>query len=1027
MPLLLTEPRRGDPSVVYSPPASVVAGSQLTAFRGYCERAVGQPLPDDETLYRFSVDRYDEFWRLFLEWSEVIYAGDPAPVCTNVSVEFARFFPGVELSYVENLLRTNDGKDATRPALTVCHAAGTPERISRQELRGRVLGLADALVELGVHRGDRVVSVAANNAHAVVAGLASAAVGAVFASASPHMGAPAILSRFGQLGPTLLVVGLEDEGPVSSEEMRVKLGEIARGLPSLRSIVMLDQGPAPSGTRVPVQLMPALPVATPSEPLERPWPRFPFNHPLFILFSSGTTGVPKCLVHGIGGTLLEHLKEHRLHADLGPHDKLFFHTSTAWMMWNWQLSALASGAEIVLYDGPVQDPSTLWRIVDEENVTVFGTSPPYLKLCEETGYSPRRELSLPALRTIMSTGSILYDRQYDWVRDNVGSLPVQSISGGTDIVGCFVLGSPNLPVRRGESQCRSLGLDVGSLRSPNGSGSSGVGELVCRTPFPSRPLGLYGDPTGRRFHDTYFAQNPGVWTHGDLVEITPRGSARMHGRSDGVLNAHGIRIGPAEIYRVLQSFSSISEAMAVEQRTDGGSSQSRIVLLLVMSDGRTLDPKLKGQIRSALARDASAFHVPGLIVQVDELPSTYSGKRCERVVRDLLNGVDLEDVTALRNPACLNAIREQVSREDRLALVSPRTEGGRQLTIEARLAAIWGRVLQLPRVGNDDNFFEIGGTSLLTVPLFQAIHDQLGCDLPLSTIIATPTVASMADLIREGRRDAGSSLVLLRPGSDRRPLFIAPGMSGDVLGLRGLALQLRGERAVYGLRGRGFDDGQTPWRRIEEMAEHVGNIRTIRPTGPYALAGYSLGGAVAFEIARRLRAAGESMDFLGLIDPALPWRGLSRTERLVQALARPGAWWKWIALDPIEFVRGLHRRASRLVPLGGATRFDPESPTYLSPISQANWRAFGAYRPRPQRIRAVFFEASVHYPSRPDPVPTWRRLTGCGLTVVKIPGNHAGLLRRQVSMLAEALDDSLGIAPRAALGLNSAIARQLLE
>src|SRR3954470_18584049 len=571
----------------------------------FCERATERRFPDQAAFHEFSIEDHRAFWRLLLEWSRLTVEGSPEPVCTSDSCEDATFFPELRVSYAENIL----AGDPEAPALVAHHASGPPERLTRGQLRERVFGAAAELRERGIGAGDRVAAVAGNNAEAVVGGLACAAVGATFSTAAPEMGVPAVLARFEQLEPKLLMAG-------------AAVDRIASGLPSLDSVVSLDELPASAGGE---------------------FERLPFNHPLFILFTSGTTGAPKCIAHGAGGTLLEHVKEHRLHVDLQPGERLFFHTSAAWMMWNWQLSALASGVEIVLYDGPIAGPDTLWRIVEQERVTVFGTSPPYLQLCEDSGYSPRGELDLGSLRAVLSTGSILHDGQYDWVGEHVGRIPLQSISGGTDIIGCFVLGSPNLPVRRGWIQCRSLAMDVQALD----------GELVCRNAFPSRPLHLLGDEGGRRFHETYFSQNPGVWTHGDLIKFDEDGHARMHGRSDGVMNVHGQRIGPAEIYRALRAVPEVAEAMAVER-------EERLVLLVLLRPDADLDGRLSVRIRREIARSTSPAHVPELVVRVDELPTTHSGKRSERAARDALSGAPSVNAEALGNPQSLAEIRGAV-------------------------------------------------------------------------------------------------------------------------------------------------------------------------------------------------------------------------------------------------------------------------------------------------------------------------------------------------------------------------------
>jgi acetoacetyl-CoA synthetase len=543
-------------------------------------------------------------------------------------------------------------------AITSFHLDSQPRRLTRGELRRQVTSLMASLRTLGLRPGDRVVAVAHNGAEAAVACLAVTGLGATFSASSADMGAFAMLSRFTQLAPSLLFCHLHDPYEGVRGGLHERIAEVARPLPSLTAVIALDDGVCPEDIGVPLLSLADLASAAPDAFFS--WPRFAFNHPLFILFSFGTTGPPKCIVHGAGGTLLEHCKEHRLHCDLSPADKLFFQTSCGWMMWNWQLSVLASGTEIVLYDGPVGDPETLWSLVAQEHVTVFGTNPSFLQYCGDAGFSPVRHYALPSLRAILSTGSIPFDRQYDWVYRHVKALPLQSISGGTDIIGCFVLGNPNLPVYRGEIQCKSLALDL-IARPQDGMPGRETGELVCANPFPSRPLCFVGDESGERFHDAYFSQHPGVWTHGDFVEFTEDGSARIHGRSDGVLDIRGIRIGPAEIYRILQEVSEIRHAMAIEQIVKSEPGGSRLVLLLVLQAGLLLDGALTLRIRRLIGRRGSQAHVPSVIAQVGELPTTYSGKQSEAAARDTLNGRQIRNLQALKNPDCLEALRNHAA------------------------------------------------------------------------------------------------------------------------------------------------------------------------------------------------------------------------------------------------------------------------------------------------------------------------------------------------------------------------------
>jgi len=982
--------------------------SQLAAFTRFCESSTGRELAAPAAMQAFSVADFRRFWSLFLDWSALLCHGAPQPVCTDDRCEDAIFFPHLMLNYAENLLRIDSPEAGARTALVAHHAFRPPTRLSRAELRERVLAVASHLRRMGVGPGDRVAAMAGNDAEAVVAGLATAAVGATFSCAAPDMGAPAVLSRFTQLAPKVLMADLVDHGEPASVAMADRVGDVVRGLPSLTALIALDDGPVPPRSRLPVERLAELAYGRADAEDLGGWTRFPFNHPLFVLFSSGTTGAPKCIVHGAGGTLLEHLKEHRLHVDLRPEDRLFFRTSTAWMMWNWQLSALAVGVPIVLHDGPIAGPDALWRVAAAEDVTVLGTSPAYLQLCQDSGYSPRTEVALPHLRSVLSTGAVLHDWQYDWFREHVGRQPLQSISGGTDIVGCFVLGHPDLPVKRGWIQCRSLGLDVQA--APAGTPPGHAGELVCRNPFPSRPLGFLGD-RGRGFHEAYFAANPAVWTHGDVIEFDADGGARVHGRSDGVLNINGVRIGPADIYRALRRVPEVREAVAVEQRASDG--RSRVVLLLVLHEPAVLDGRLSVRIRREIVHHVAATHVPELVVRVHELPVTHNGKRSDRAVRDAVDGRPLVNAEALANPRSAEAIRQAVQHADRRR--HELTAGpGRpdDASTEQKLRAIWEGVLGVAPLRPDDNFFDVGGTSLAAVRLFQAVHELLGVDLPLSTLVRAQTPLAMAAVIDSPPEERVPSVVRLRTGNGARPLFFIHSVSGDVLQLRTLALGLVTDRPVYGIQARGVDPGNEPHDRVEEMAEsYTQTIRSLQPEGPYALAGHSFGGLAAFETAVQLERLGESVEFLGLIDTCVDHRCLARGARARFVAARPfrclGALARLGKGRRVELIRGA---------LTGPTGWRepsapaPTLPPLLRRVESVNRRALARYRPGDYYGGSVsFFCAEVRGARTCDPLPVWRRVVKGGLSVTSIPGDHTDVIREpNLTLLADRFSEELG-------------------
>ena len=654
--------RRVDP--VFVPDPKAIEASSFTAFTRFVESRTGETFATADAFHAFSVERFREFWALFVEWSALPIAGEIAPVCIGDACETAVFFPSLRLNYAASLLREISPGDDDAPAITACNESGAVVRLTRGELRLRVLAVAHALRSRGITRGDRVVAIAANDADAVVACLACAAIGATWSSVSPELGVESILARFEQLSPKAIFhrTSYLDQG--KRVDVASRVAAVLAGLPTLSLAIGLgersyDARVAPRCASTTLDSLIAEGEA--GRPALGDLELFPFNHPLFVMFSSGTTGRPKCIVHGAGGTLLEHHKEHRLHGDLKPSDKLYFHTTCAWMMWNWLISALSVGAEIVVYEGSVSYPEieSLWQLVARERVTVFGTSPAFLQFTATAGIAPNERCDLSRLRALMSTGSILPDTAFEWVHDHVAPVAVQSISGGTDIIGCFLLGHPALPVYAGELQSKSLGLDVRALGGT--SATDGIGELVCANPFPSRPLGLYGDATGERFNATYFAQNKGYWTHGDRFEWTARGTGRIHGRSDGVMNIRGIRIGPAEIYAALADIEEIAESMAIEQRDAGEPGGSRLVLLVVLRDGKRLDAVLVARIRDVLASRCSRAHVPGLVLEAFDLPVTHNGKRAERAARDALNGDPVANIEALRNPECIEAIRSALT------------------------------------------------------------------------------------------------------------------------------------------------------------------------------------------------------------------------------------------------------------------------------------------------------------------------------------------------------------------------------
>jgi acetoacetyl-CoA synthetase len=997
---------------IYAPSSAEIARTRLTAFIRYCEASTGQSFGDYPSFDAFSVGQAGRFWTAFLEWSGFLCEGESTPAVTSTDCEAARFFPGLRLNYAENLLRLDcAGMDASRPALRFVATHGTTKRWTRGELRREVEALSVALAGLGFGPGDRVALIAYNTGEAVIAALAASAVGCVISTLAPELGIDALLTRLQRIEPVLLFTDLSGSFGSHREQLRSRVTTLVGVLPSVRALVVLDSDAVPATATVPV-LRAAQLIAANSERTGS-WPRLPFDHPLFILFTSGTTGVPKALVHGAGGTLLEHAKEHRLHCDLGTTDTLFFHTSIAWMMWNWQLSALASGVELVLYGGPVASADVLWRIVSEEQVTAFGTSPGYLQICERSSAAVTAGLDFALLRSVMSTGSILSPRQQDWVSQHVKRLPIQSISGGTDIIGCFVLGNPNVAAYSAECQSRSLGLDVRAL-APDGTRANGIGELVCANPFPSRPIGLLHDPDGTLFHETYFSQNPGCWTHGDLIEFTAEGSARMHGRSDGILNVRGVRVGPAEIYRILEHVPEITDAMAVDQAAPGEIGGSRLVLLVVLRDGAALDERLLSVIRHELAERGSAAHVPAVVLAVPELPVTYGGKRSERSARDVLNGRPAANSEALRNPQCLAPLRAFVERTSSTAAGgdSPMAPpGARELTI-VQMTALWEAVLDRRPMGADDNFFDVGGVSLDAMKLFSQIERLTGRELPLTAIIDSPTIRELTQVANAATPRSSPLPMLLRLGDTSMPLFIVHGFGGSVIELRPLARALSTEAAVYGIRASGFEPGEPVYDRVEDMARiYLEAIKVLQPHGPYLLAGYSLGGLVAYEIARSL-VGEDRVALLALLDSTVHERRWPRAawlehfrRRLAHHLGalrgqRPSAIAAGIGRSIRAMVERLRVASEAAAPADPGGQRLPES---VRRLRAAGLAAFSAYRPCASDLPMTVLRSDLRESTLCDPRRVWEPLSP-SLTLIDVPGNHVTMIRPPfLATLAERL------------------------
>jgi acetoacetyl-CoA synthetase len=645
---------------LWQPSPTRIQNANLAAFQRHARERWGVNTGDYAALHRWSVTEPEQFWRSIWSYCDVIGddPGGPA-VVDGDRMPGARWFPDARLNFAENLLKRRDRS----AAIVFWSEERLKTTVTYAELYSEVSRLAQALRDAGVKPGDRVAGYLPNVPGAIIAMLAATSLGATWSSCSPDFGVQGVLDRFGQIGPKILFAADGYFYNGKTIPLLDRLKEIVAQLPSVERVVVVpytQPRPPIAGVQRAVNV----------HDLMAPWrardivfERFPFNHPLYIVYSSGTTGVPKCIVHGAGGTLLQHLKEHQLHVDLKTGERLFYFTTLGWMMWNWLATGLASRATIVLYDGSplIGGGRILFDYADAARVTIFGTSAKFIDASAKAGLRPRLTHRLTAMKTLCSTGSPLVPESFDYVyRDIKADLHLASISGGTDLISSFVVGNPQLPVWRGEIQCPGMGMKV-EVYDETGKPVRGMkGELVCTRPFPSMPIGFWNDPDGAKYRAAYFEKFPGVWHHGDWIEQTAHGGFVIYGRSDAVLNPGGVRIGTAEIYRQVERLDEVVESLVISQDwPPEAPTDVRIVLFVRLRDGVELDGELSERIKRRIRENATPRHVPARIVRVPDIPRTKSGKIVELAVRNVVHGRAVKNVEALANPEALAHFKDR--------------------------------------------------------------------------------------------------------------------------------------------------------------------------------------------------------------------------------------------------------------------------------------------------------------------------------------------------------------------------------
>ncbi|MDP7233507.1 MAG: acetoacetate--CoA ligase [Alphaproteobacteria bacterium] len=646
-----------DPQPLWQPSPERIKSANLTAFMAALRRDWSVDVADYAALWDFSVGDRETFWRAIWDFSGVIGDGPGNVAIENMdAMPGARFFPDARLNFAENLLRRRGAGDA----IVFWGENKVKRRLSWDELHAATSLLAQALAADGISKGDVVAGFIPNLPEAVIAMLATTSLGATWTSCSPDFGDQGVLDRFSQTEPKLLFCADGYHYNGKSHESLARVATFAAELPTIERIVVVPY----LGKSVDIDAVSLADYIAPYKADDIAYTRVPFNTPLYVMYSSGTTDKPKCIVHGVGGTLLQHLNEHRLLCDITPNERVFYFTTCGWMMWNWLVSALASEATLLLYDGApfYPDANILFDYLQAEQATVLGTSAKYIDALAKANLDPKSTHNLGALRSVLSTGSPLLPESFDYVYAHIkDDVCLSSMCGGTDILGCFMAGNPTGPVWRGEIQARVLGMAMDVFDSSGRPIRGKKGELVCTKPFPSMPICFWDDVDGARYRAAYFARYPGVWHHGDYVELTQHDGVIVYGRSDATLNPGGVRIGTSEIYRQVEQIEAVAESIVISQDWDG---DVRVVLFVKLRDGLTLDDDMAAEIRARIREGCTPRHVPAKVLQVADIPRTKSGKIVELAVREVVHGRTIKNIEALDNPQALDLYRDRVDLRD---------------------------------------------------------------------------------------------------------------------------------------------------------------------------------------------------------------------------------------------------------------------------------------------------------------------------------------------------------------------------